>query len=966
MKKENSLLKRLNELAEFCHAPKECLHTLHDYLSCGGDFAAICQFDFMMTMAQALQGEMSADDDDKRVELLTAAGRQWLTTARRYLKGEFEQTFGQQAAQGFLYSASASDTQKIFLERVDLMYELAHLLLKAAERTLLLTPHVNVGDLVQFISDLVQYRRLNPAPSREAEEEFRHAVPNFFKVQAHMAKPNVRGCRRLEQGCVVSPDVMETDMDEDLLPVHFSLDFSLSMPRVLNKFPCVTETDFLLYRWTFYTLMRAELLGPFTSAMKRSAVYRCEAETFEKSLFWMKVESLERSPVDFLHFKEYSLVVCFTCKAEEFDVNRINYDRVFYGTVHPCFDSPGSVGLSLMKASDVAFLSGPFYMLECPVFFAAYIASLSFMRSPTALTKVPICKQLLSTGLSSQPQYLNRPYNLIDLVRNNNRETVTFRPRTDRLRDFDLILDNSQALALEDLFKKEVAVIQGPPGTGKTFLTAKFVQMVVHNQATTNWKPVVILSFTNKALDELLSVVARQTSSSICRLGGGVSAKGEQFKKRIKINFRQLDEVNKKMSVQARIVCAGLEALKEATDSLLISAVSVDYLVDFFDLVFENKALPKETLSNLDGWVDVQLRHLLTSWVSGKISSNRLDVPLKPVETHPEDAASPVECRAMVLSDNALVLHEQRWVAYSKLRDSIREAIVSLKGDHAGMVVADNELHTLLVGRLTLLPPSKVRMIVTVLRRCISKDYINTVIKATERSQALQKKAVSIKEAASANTAMTSAIVGMTVTYAASHKALMEQLAPEVIVVEEASLSLEPLLVAGLNSSRLQHLVLVGDHQQLRPVVNYLPLSLQESRFNRSLMERLISAGHTYSQLSLQHRAHPEVYDVFRSCYKQHISDHPSTDQRPRLPFNEGRVIFFNQDDPENTEGGLERRINEHQIDVAIEIARYLLLSGVQASQLVILSPYAAQVRRISDELSNTMAQLQLDFSCEA
>lgn len=50
------------------------------------------------------------------------------------------------------------------------------------------------------------------------------------------------------------------------------------------------------------------------------------------------------------------------------------------------------------------------------------------------------------------------------------------------------------------------------------------------------------------------------------------------------------------------------------------------------------------------------------------------------------------------------------------------------------------------------------------------------------------------------------------------HRSLVKHLAPAVVLVEEAAEILEPQVLASLNSE-LQHLILIGDHHQLRPQV---------------------------------------------------------------------------------------------------------------------------------------------------
>lgn len=50
------------------------------------------------------------------------------------------------------------------------------------------------------------------------------------------------------------------------------------------------------------------------------------------------------------------------------------------------------------------------------------------------------------------------------------------------------------------------------------------------------------------------------------------------------------------------------------------------------------------------------------------------------------------------------------------------------------------------------------------------------------------------------------------------HQTVVKHLSPAIVLVEEAAEILEPQVLASLNSN-LKHLILIGDHQQLRPQV---------------------------------------------------------------------------------------------------------------------------------------------------
>lgn len=85
----------------------------------------------------------------------------------------------------------------------------------------------------------------------------------------------------------------------------------------------------------------------------------------------------------------------------------------------------------------------------------------------------------------------------------------------------DLGLDESQFRAFRSALTSKLAIIQGPPGTGKTFIGLKIAQTLLHNSDV--WKhneqlPILVVCFTNHALDQFLEGIAKFTKS-IVRVG---------------------------------------------------------------------------------------------------------------------------------------------------------------------------------------------------------------------------------------------------------------------------------------------------------------------------------------------------------------------------------------------------------------------------------------------------------------
>ncbi|KAJ7380471.1 NFX1-type zinc finger-containing protein 1 [Desmophyllum pertusum] len=112
--------------------------------------------------------------------------------------------------------------------------------------------------------------------------------------------------------------------------------------------------------------------------------------------------------------------------------------------------------------------------------------------------------------------------------------------------------DESQMRAFKMALTKRFAVIQGPPGTGKTYVGLKIARVLL--QSVTLWQrkeersPILMVSYTNHALDEFLSGLPME---GIVRVGGRCSDK----LKCCSLKVRR-DEANAKKKTPRRIATA--------------------------------------------------------------------------------------------------------------------------------------------------------------------------------------------------------------------------------------------------------------------------------------------------------------------------------------------------------------------------------------------------------------------------
>jgi len=185
-------------------------------------------------------------------------------------------------------------------------------------------------------------------------------------------------------------------------------------------------------------------------------------------------------------------------------------------------------------------------------------------------------------------------------------------------------------------------------------------------------------------------------------------------------------------------------------------------------------------------------------------------------------------------------------------------------------------------------------------------------------------------------------IVGMTVTGANICKSLIAQIKPAVILVEEAAEVLEPQLVA-LMGNWVKHMIMIGDHKQLRPSVENYILA-RDYHLDLSMMERLINNGLSYASLTMQNRMRPEFADFLLDIYPGLQSNLARVESNEPANCIGQSVYFWSHQELEMNERSFT---NKFEADCAVRLALFLIDQGYQASQITILSPYLGQVRLI-------------------
>ena len=200
-------------------------------------------------------------------------------------------------------------------------------------------------------------------------------------------------------------------------------------------------------------------------------------------------------------------------------------------------------------------------------------------------------------------------------------------------------------------------------------------------------------------------------------------------------------------------------------------------------------------------------------------------------------------------------------------------------------------------------------------------------------------------------------IIGATTTGAAQVKELLSLKEPGVVIIEEAGEVLEAHVLSTLQAGSTKHLVLIGDHQQLRPKVeSYQLATVSKGGYNLdcSLFERLVLSNLPSVKLDVQHRMRPEISDFIRKQTYPSLKDHPSVESFPDVKGVCSNVVFIDhefQEDGESTSNddivSMKTKANSPEAALCVEIVRYVLLQGYLLESIVILTPYLGQLKKI-------------------
>ncbi|KAF8553242.1 P-loop containing nucleoside triphosphate hydrolase protein [Imleria badia] len=462
-------------------------------------------------------------------------------------------------------------------------------------------------------------------------------------------------------------------------------------------------------------------------------------------------------------------------------------------------------------------------------------------------------------------------------------------------------LDKSQAMSLIAGLTKRVSLIQGPPGTGKSFI-GTILAKAIHDKTS---QTILVVCYTNHALDQFLGDLLKYNipAESMVRLGGRANQSIEHLclHRQPRGRFRyDWGEINK-----LRSTASGKE----------------DELKTHF-----YKLLNIKDDKNLMRHLEVQHRDVLEAF-------------RVPLET--EDGMTCVGRNGKAIDDTYLF---SRWTLGldagvlsddPHVRASARVWGMNHSARQQQLAEWRHELVTKTTESICQTGPEY-----NELQDAIKQEFGESIVAVLQQKR----------------------IIACTTTGAAIHAQAIQKVGPKVLLVEEAGEILESHVLTAL-SHKVDQMILIGDHKQLRPKVNNYELTIERGEgfeLNRSLFERLVLKDYPHETLSTQHRMRPEISAFVRELTYPELVDAPSTSERPDVRGVYSNVIFVDHNYPEDDDsligdrgdgGTTSSKQNTYEARMVLKIVRYLSQQGYKSENIVILTPYLGQLRQLRDAL---------------
>ncbi|KAM4622796.1 NFX1-type zinc finger-containing protein 1 isoform 2-T2 [Discoglossus pictus] len=650
-----------------------------------------------------------------------------------------------------------------------------------------------------------------------------------------------------------------------------------------------------------------------------------------------------------------------------------------------------------------------FLMVETTAYFEAYRHVLEGLQEINEVD-VPFQKYIVECQTEVEPpKYLEMgtPYNLTCLVGQNDSILSVMKQNINILEPKDwpsrdaLGFDESQMEAVQLALTKELAIIQGPPGTGKTYVGLKIARALLTN--TEAWQfngrsyPVLVVCYTNHALDQFLEGIHQFLGKGIVRVGG--RSNSEILKDYTLRQLRNRPDFRRNLPQHLRRAYADVSTLMKMSEQKLHEGGQLLQcsMAGIIHEKFLEKHIDELQWASLHNALDEDgfciqggngRSSMIVEWLGLGITPYirpaappGADQPLEPEYEEEEnneqeelievpEEAEMIQAERVIEGDDEAMqprkrkdkndgkelaqlllamsienkepkdtqVEEGQW---EMSRDQKKKRKQKMKNELRKVeALTEEEAKTVIdVWRLDMnsrwrLYRHWLQLYQAEIRQKMlthEKNYQETSDRLMELR--LQEDLQMLRQAQ---------VIGMTTTGAAKYRKILQEVEPRIVIVEEAAEVLEAHTITTL-SSACQHLILIGDHQQLRPSANVYDLA-KNFNLEVSLFERLIKSNLPFVRLNYQHRMRPEIARLLTPHIYQELENHSSVLEYENIKGVSSNLFFVEHKYPEQEIQDGRSHQNTHEAQFIVELCKYFLCQEYKPSQITILTTYTGQL----------------------
>lgn len=384
-------------------------------------------------------------------------------------------------------------------------------------------------------------------------------------------------------------------------------------------------------------------------------------------------------------------------------------------------------------------------------------------------------------------------------------------------------LDDAQQLSTINAFRRCLALIQGPPGTGKSYTGVAIIKALLKIRDVANLGPIICVCYTNHALNQLLEHLVKDGVDQLIRLGS--KSKSELLQD---LNLHPVSKELRPTKVEGHekyLLYGELDIVIAEIDELMPCLMNPAHWNNIKDDLAQHHSGHFEQLFGRgfdeDGFQEVRGKRF------NILHSWIKGAPKRIASNRPIPELLGINLKEMSCTER-LALHRY-WVQQSTVELNRRFLHVLDSYHH----IRDS------------------------IKKCHQELDLRCLLGAH--------------------------VIGVTTTGMARNLDVLRRVRAKVVVFEEAGEVLEAHTLTALLPS-VEHAILIGDHEQLRPQINKYEFQHDNPRgakfsLDLSLFERLVcpQSGHgklPYSSLDVQRRMHPWIAELVRSTLYPHLQDH--------------------------------------------------------------------------------------------